>query len=166
MAYVPEIIDLKPFYIQASFDSTAKDTTSWGLVPRVNPFVLMPKPKEPYKTEWFDQDGDSEFTANMFYEAMEISVGFYIKAYSSANATAVHTLRSQVESFFSYIRDGEFKIYDSYTDFGRKSVRYAGYEEGKFKSRKDWASATFTVKFKINDPVTKVKLLNGVLIEE
>ena len=166
MAYVPEIVDLKPFYIQASFDSTAKDTTSWGLVPRVNPYKLMPNPKNPYKTEWFDQDGDSEYTAKIYYEAMEISVGFYIKAYSTEESSAISKIRDQVGSFFSYIQNGEFKIYDSYTDLGRQSVRYAGYEEGTFKSRKDWASATFTVKFKINDPMTRVILKNGALITE
>ena len=166
MVYVPDIIDLKPFYVQSSTDTKAKDTTEWGLVPRVNPYPLLPTPKQPFKNEWLDENGDQEYTRQMYYESMEISVGFYVKAYDTEEHNAAEVLRMQIDDFFSYIRNGEFKIYDSYTDLGRQGVRYAGYEEGTFKSRNDWASATFTVKFKINDPLTRVMLKNGALITE
>ena len=110
MAYVPDIIDLKPFYIQSSTDTMAKDTTEWGLVPRVNPYPLLPTPKEPFKNEWFDEHGDDEWNNSLFYEAMEISVGFYVKAFGSASKTAEEQIREQIDSFFSYIRNGEFIV--------------------------------------------------------
>lgn len=167
MAYIPDIIDLKPFYIQASFDSSARKTTDWGLVPRVNPYPLLPTPKQPYKNEWLDENGDDEYCSRMHYEAMEITVGFYVKAYDISNKTAETQIREQIDSFFSYIRNGEFMIYDSYTGLGWQKVRYAGYEEESFKRRDvgadKWASAKFSVKFKINDPITRVVLESGVL---
>ena len=170
MAYIPDIIDLKPFYIQSATDTQARDTTEWGLVPRVNPYPMLPNPKEPYKNEWVDEHGDDEYNNFLYYEAMEISVGFYVKAYDSPNGNAAEQIRDQVEGFFSYIRDGEFKIYDSYTGIGRQKVRYAGYTEEYFKRRdsagKKWASAKFTIKFKINDPITRITLYNGELKEE
>ena len=170
MVYVPDIIDLKPFYVQSSTDTKAKDTTEWGLVPRVNPYPLLPTPKQPFKNEWFDENGDDEYTRRMFYEAIEISVGFYVKAFDSATKTSEEQIREQIDSFFSYIRNGEFMIYDSYTGLGRKNVRYAGYSEEAFKRRenggKRWSSARFTIKFKINDPITRIVLNNGVLKEE
>lgn len=170
MAYIPDIIDLKPFYIQSSSDNKAKDTTEWGLVPRVNPYPLLPTPKQPYKNEWFDEHGDDEYNSVMYYEPMEISVGFYIKAFDSPAGKAVEQIRDLVESFFSYIKEGEFKIYDSYTGLGRQKVRYAGYSEESFKQRgdgeKSWAIARFTVKFKINDPITRVTIYDGALIAQ
>ena len=170
MAYVPEIIDLKPFYIQNESDTQAKDTTEWGLVPRVNPYPLLPTPKQPYKNEWYDENGDDEYNQVMYYEPMELSVGFYIKAYDSPAGNAAEQIRDLMEQFFAYIKEGEFKIYDSYTGLGRQRVRYAGYSEDSFKRRESgdskWASARFTVKFKVNDPITRVTLFDGALITE
>lgn len=170
MAYIPEIIDLQPFYIQTEADQVARDTTEWGLVPQKNAYPLLPTPKEPYKNEWMDEDGDEEYTEVMHYEPMEISVGFYIKAYDSPAGTAQEQIREQVESFFSLIKHGEFKIYDSYTGLGRQKVRYAGFNEDTFKSRRrqgsNWASATFSLRFKINDPITRVVMYDGSLIAE
>ncbi|MBO7323048.1 MAG: hypothetical protein J6U51_05645 [Bacteroidales bacterium] len=170
MAYIPDIIDLKPFYIQANSDSVAHDTTEWGLIPRVNPYPLLPTPKEPFKNEWYDEHGDDEYNSAMYYESMEISVGFYVKTFDTESKTSEEQIREQIDSFFAYIRSGEFMIYDSYTGLGRKKVRYAGYSEESFKRRcngdKKWSSARFTINFKINDPITRVVLDNGTLKEE
>ena len=54
MAYIPDIIGYKPFYIQTSVDDVAIDTTQWGLVAKSNPFPILPTPKAPYKNEWKD----------------------------------------------------------------------------------------------------------------
>lgn len=166
MAYIPDIVDYKPFYIQTDADTTAVDTTEWGLVAKSNPFPVLPTPKEPYKNEWLDEDGDDEYNAQMHYEAFEFSVTFYVKAFGS-NAETV--LLSQVNEFFSKIRQGEFKIYDSYTGLGRQRVRYAGFDEEEYKRRfkgtSSWARAIFTVTFKVNDPTTRIVLSGGKLVE-
>lgn len=166
MIYVPKIADYKPFYIQAEKDTKAIDTLEWGLLARSNPYPLLPKPKQPYKNEWFDEHGDQEYVAEMYYESIEFSVSFYAKAYDSEGVTAEEIIRQQIEAFFSKINKGEFKIYDSYTGLGRQKVRYAGYEEESFVRRKDWARAIFTISLKVNDPITRVKLENGVLVTE
>ena len=80
MAYIPDIIGYKPFYIQTDADEVAVDTTVWGLVAKTNPFPILPTPKELYKNEWLDEDGDDEYNAQMFYEAMEINVSIYVSA--------------------------------------------------------------------------------------
>lgn len=169
MAYIPDIIDLRPFYIQTVSDETARDTTEWGLVPKKNPYPLLPKAKQPYRNEWADENGDDEYTEEMRYEAMEISVEFYIKAYDTEAASCHELIRNQMDDFFALIRNGEFMIFDSYTGLGRKGVRYAGFNAESFKRRyktgSNWASGIFTINFKINDPITRVVLENGVLIE-
>lgn len=167
MAYIPDIIDLQPFYIQTEADSVARNTTEWGLIPKKNPYPILPTPKEPYSNDWLDEDGAEEYTEVMHYQPMEISVEFYIKAFDSETAKAHELIQDQIKDFFSLIRNGEFKIYDSYTGLGRQKVRYAGYDEGMFKRRSQgngWASAIFSLKFKINDPVTRIILDNGTLI--
>jgi hypothetical protein len=40
-------------------------------------------------------------------------------------------------------------------------VRYAGYEEEEFVSRGNWSRAFFSIRFKINDPVTRYIINNG-----
>lgn len=166
MAYIPDIIDYKPFYIQTDADSAAIDTTTWGLVAKSNPYPILPTPKEVYANKWLDENGDDEFNAQMYYESFEFEVSFYTKTIGS---NAESTMVSQIESFFDKIRNGEFKIYDSYTGIGRQSVRYAGFGEEEFRRgltiSNEWARAIFAVRFKVNDPVTRIGISNGQLVE-
>lgn len=188
MAYIPEILNYKPFYIQTDADSEAIDTTEWGLVAKANPYPLLPTPKQPYKNEWLDEDGDDEYNAQMHYEAIEFDVSFYIKTFDEQliapmsipndvqiqpnlhKFTAEGKMRTQIEAFFAKIKNGEFMIYDSYTGIGRRGVRYAGYKEDSYKRRDSfpngWARAVFTVTFKVNDPITRIIPINGKLREE
>lgn len=166
MPYLPSISNYKPFYIQTESDTRALDTAvQWGLVAKTNPFPLLPSPKEPFKNEWFDENGDDEYVASMHYESIEFEVSFYIKTYAVTGKTAEQVLREQVDAFFSKIRQGPFMVYDSYTGVGRKDVRYAGYKEDTFKRSGDWARAIFTITFKANDPITRVGIANGKLVE-
>jgi hypothetical protein len=166
MVYIPDIVNYQPFYIQTDADNSAIDTTEWGLVAKTNPFPALPTPKEPYKNEWFDENGDDEYNEMMFYESFEFDVQFYVKTIGE-NAEA--RLLSQIDSFFDKIKRGEFKIYDSHTGVGRQKVRYAGFNSDEYKRRykasSDWARAIFTITFKVNDPLTRVTLRNGQLVE-
>lgn len=163
MPYIPEISNYKPFYIQSEGDSAATDTASaFGMVAKSNPYPLLPSPKEPYRNEWKDEDGDEEYTKKMYYEAFEFEVSFYVKTLGSSAAS---TLRSQVLAFFDKVKDGEFKTYDSYTGMGFHKVRYAGYTEESFKSRSNYARAIFKVKFKVNDPVTRFGFSSGSITQ-
>lgn len=162
MAYIPEIVDYKPFYIQTDADDAAINTTEWGMVAKSNPYPALPNPKEPYKNEWKDEDGDDEYTAEMCYEAFEFDVTFYVKV---VDESADSLLVSQVRSFFDKIKQGEFKVYDAYTKIGRQKVRYAGYKEDSYKRGTDWARAIFTVTFKVNDPITRIIFQRGQLVE-
>lgn len=166
MAYIPDIANYKPFYIQKDGESSAIDTTTWGMVAKSNPFPLLPTPKEPYKNEWLDENGDEEYLKEIYYESFEFDVEFYVKTLGD-NAEA--TMRSQIESFFSTIKSGSFMIYDAYTGLGRKDVRYAGYSEGEFKRKTvgsdKWARAIFTITFKVNDPITRIVYSGGKLVE-
>lgn len=169
MVYVPDIINYKPFYIQTDVDTAAVDTRTWGMVAKSNPYPVIPTPKEVYKNEWLDEDGDDEYNAQMFYESIEFEVVFYVKAYSTSTSTAEEVLRKQIDTFFSKIMRGEFKVYDSYTGIGRKKVRFAGVSEEEFKKRlvahDDWARAIFTAKFKANDPITRMTIKDGKIVE-
>ena len=172
MPYVPYISNYKPFYIQAVGDTAAKNTaTEWGLVAKSNPYPALPKPKEPYKNDWKDENGDDEYVASVQYEAFSFDVQFYIKTYDTVTnnvvtKTAAVALREQVASFFTHIKSGEFKVYDAYTGLGRQKVRYAGYaeEQGGFMTRDNWARLIFKVTFKVNDPMTAMTLNNGSIV--
>lgn len=158
MVYVPEIANYKPFYIQIGSDSVARDTAEWGLVAKTNPYPLLPTPKEPYKNEWNDENGDDEYVDALHYESLEFSVTFYIKAYDDGNDSSTSKIYRQVRSFFESIKGGYFMTYDSYSGIGFQQVRYAGYKEESFISRSNWSRAIFTITFKANDPTTSVTL--------
>ena len=166
MVYVPDILNYQPFYIQTDADDVAIDTITWGMVAKTNPFPALPKPKEPYKNEWLDENGDDEYNAQMYYEAFEFSVQFYIK---TIGKDAEKELLNQIDLFFDKIKNGEFKIYDSHTGLGRQKVRYAGFDPEEYKRRylatSDWARAIFTITFKVNDPITRVTLSDKKLVE-
>lgn len=166
MAYIPPMRDYKPFYIQAETDETATDTREWGLIAKTNPYPALPDPKDPYGNDWNDEDGEEEFTAAMHYKSLEFEVAFYCKAFAAEGDSAVKVLRDQLDAFFDKIKQGDFRIYDSYTGLGRQKVRYAGFKEDGFLQRKDWARSIFTVTFKANDPITRMTLEEGSIVEE
>lgn len=167
MFWLPYINDYKPFYIQAKEDSAAWDTTVYGLIAKSSPYSALPEPKDVYKNDYKDEDGDDEYNTEMYYKSFTFKVKFYIKAYASGTRPATDVLRSQMAAFFGHIRNGEFSVYDAYTGLGRRKVRYAGYEEadGGFKARDDWARLIFSITFKVNDPVTAMTLTDGKIVE-
>lgn len=167
MAYVPNISDYKPFYIQTDVDLKALDTAKeWGMVAKTNPYPAFPEPKEPYKNDFRDENGDDEYTHKIHYQSFTFEVDFYIKTYATPRKTAVDVLQSQMFSFFSKVRNGQFKVYDAYTGLGRQKVRYGGYEEidGGFRARDNWARLIFKVTFKVNDPITAMRLSNDSIV--
>lgn len=153
--------DYKPFLIQGASDTSAKDSLAeWGLIVKSFPFKVLPDPKEPYRNDWHDEDGDDEYNVQMFYEAYEITADFLMTADSPGEM--VLSLRT----FFDYIRNGEFKILDTYTGIGRRKVRYAGYSESAYKWREGRICyAQFSLRLKVNDPVTFIHNNSGVLEE-
>ena len=163
-AFIPLMRGYKPFYIQVVSGGVkvCHDTTEWGLVARTNPYPALPNPKDPYRNEWPGEDGDDEYTAQMHYEAFEMQVGFYVKCFNSGTVKASEVLRLQLDSFFSAVRQGEFDIYDMYTGLGYRKARYAGYDDPEYIERDNWAKLKFTATFKVNDPVTRMKLSSSV----
>lgn len=161
MSYVPEIIDYKPFYIQAN-SNIAINTTVWGMVAKSNPYPILPTPKEPFKNEWLDENGDDEYVEEMYYEAFTIDVSFYVK---TLGADADGLMIGQLNSFFGSIKNKDLKIYDSYTGLGWQKVRYAGYKEDRYDKGDGWSRLIFTVTFKVNDPVTRMKMEGNQIVE-
>lgn len=153
MAYYPQIAGYKPFYIQTG--TTAVNTASgWGMVAKSNPYPALPSPKDLYTNDWKDEHGREEYTEAIVYDSYDFELSFYVKTFSNSSESAVDVLRRQIGSFFNAVRQGSFRVYDSYTGIGRREVRYLGYTEDSFKARGDWARAIFKVKFRVNDPVT------------
>lgn len=157
------IVGYKRFLIQYGENAVATDTKeAWGMVAKTNPYPLLPTPKDPYKNDWKDEDGDDEYTTQMHYQGFEIEVEFYMKAMGQTPAADLHLA---AWSFFEAVRHGTFRIYDEYTALGFQRVRYAGSDFGDsvFKERRGTATAMFKVKFKVNDPVTRMTMVNGVI---
>ncbi len=159
MPYVPTISNYKPFYIQTAADATAWDTTTYGLVAQTQPFPDNYEVKDPYKNDWFDENGDDEYVAAMRRKAFEITVKFYVKTYpatGSSPASAIQVLNSQVASFRGKLIPGEFKIWDSWQSKGFQKVRFVKDEVEMREVEDDYAWVIIAVTFKVNDPSTAV----------
>ena len=158
----PDIPNYKPFYIQypdGGVSYIADTRQMWGFIAKTNPYPALPSPKEPYKNSWPDQNGDDEYITNMYFEAFEFDVQFYIRA------TTVEDIRSALSSFFNAIKGKEFMVYDTATGLGRRKVRYAGYKEERSPILQGgYARCIFTITFKVNDPTTFMKYQNGMII--
>lgn len=163
------ITNYKAFYIQYGDNTTATDTKEqWGMVAQVHPYQFLPEPKDTYVNDWKDEDGDDEYNTALYYKAFEIEVGFYVKVEAdSTGTTAAAEFYSNMQDFFSAVRDGNFSIFMEYTQQGFQNVRYAGFSMDKdgYKARDNWVRASFTVKFKVNDPTTVMTMTDGAIVE-
>ena len=65
MLYVPPIRgEYHPFYIQLSGSNSAVDVMStYSVIIKTHDYPSFRKPKEPYKNDWKDENGDDEYTA-------------------------------------------------------------------------------------------------------
>lgn len=158
MPYVPNIQDYKPFYIQAATDATAWDTRDYGLVAQTQPYPDNIEIKEPYKNEWFDENGDDEYVSETYVKPMEIEVKFYIKTLAATNTAPIDTLNTQKANFRAKIKSGYFKIYDSWQKIGFQKVRFVrdSVEQRDIDNNTAWM--IFSVTFKVDDPVTRMSL--------
>ena len=166
MPYIPSISNYKPFYIQAASDATAWDTTTYGMVAQTQPFPDNCEVKEPYKNDWFDENGDDEYTAAMRRKAFEFTVKFYVKTYpvTGQNAqSAVSVLNAQRKSFRDKLIPGEFKIWDSWQERGFQKVRFVKDDVETREVTDEYAWMIFSVTFKVNDPSTAVSFSNNVI---
>lgn len=138
-----------------------ESVSTWGIWCKDIPFLPMSKVKSPAKRTWNDEHGDDEYIGEggLYLESYEIDIEFGCKKMSSAIGKAqVDDVRVRVGDFLQYLRGGMLKIYSSYTRIGRQNVRLESFDKGTWKSENGQEFLVFTIKFKVNDPVTDVTL--------
>ena len=142
-------------------DALVVDTLdNWGIVCKEFPFKLYGEAKELPSHDWKDEDGEDEYVPETLpMAAYELEVEFVYKG-------AKDTANVKVKGFLDYLtgRDGkkegaELMVYDTYTRIGRQHVRFVGVDEDIFWRQEEGGDVlTFTVTFKVNDPVTDITL--------
>ena len=159
------IRDYQNLYFQADSDQSAWTEEAYHLVAQSQPYQDNAEVKEPYKNTWFDEDGDEEYTAQMFRKAFEFQVKFFVKAVAASDATAMSEIVAQRNAFRErLIESGSFKFYDDWNKSGFRGVRFVkdDTEERQIKDGVAWM--IFSVTFKVNDP-NAVALSNGSLVD-
>ena len=111
--------------------------------------------KEPAKREWHDENGDDEFLPSKpVYKAQEVEIQFACKG-------EIFSSNKKLKDFIDYLANsGSMKIYDEYNGIARRNVRFVSVSDATlYRKRKATDEAlVFTVKLKINDPVTDVTI--------
>jgi hypothetical protein len=133
---------------------------AWGIVCKDFPFKLYGDAKELPAQDWYDEHGADEYIPKQLkMAAYDIKVEF---VYKGANSTAQVNIRQ----FLDYLtgNDGqnngaELKVYDAYTRIGRQKVRYKDVDNTMIHRYEGQLDVfTFTVTFRINDPMTNITL--------
>lgn len=133
------------------------NSSHWGCFVVESPYIPVPTtPKNISSQSWFDEHGDDEYIPDtIYYEPVEATVKFVFKG-------TVAEAKTQITAFISYLQGGEFKFYDEFYKVGRQHVRLLNFsDEAQFvysDISTERGCATFSVVFKINDPVTDITL--------
>ena len=147
------IRDYQNLYFQAEGDASAWTEGTYHLVAQVQSYQDNAAVKEPYKNTWFDEDGDDEYTVQMFRKAFEFQVKFFVKATAASDTTAMDEIVAQRNAFREELIDsGSFKFYDSWNRCGFRSVRFVKDETEERHIDNGSAWMIFSVTFKVNDP--------------
>lgn len=167
--YVPQISDYAPFYIQRDSDATATNILStYGVIVKDSGYPMNRKAKEPYKNDWKDRDGDDEWNTVLHYEAFTYNIECAIFTRNvNGVAAARQELESAVRAFENFLRNGEFKFYSAYHNFGFQKARideFSALGSAAFSTFADTARVIFSVSIKVNDPTTDMTLSNNQIV--
>lgn len=137
-------------------DEAVRNSSEWGCYVMQSPYIpCASKPKNITSQSWYDENGDDEFIPSvLYYEPIEATIEFVYKG-------TVAQAKTQIIAFISYLQGGEFKFYDEFYQKGYGATRVLNFSDANFVYdgvSEDTGVATFTVEFKINDPVTDIVL--------
>ena len=104
---------------------------------------------------WHDENGDDEFVPDVYkYKAYEMSVKLACQGKPMTSNTTIKALKD-------YLSGGQFEIYDTFNGIGRQHVRFVEIPDDAKLYRHKYGvdeCLVFTLKMKVNDPVTDVTL--------
>lgn len=159
----------KKFLIQqetasgSAVGSVVNTYTQFGIVCQEFPFKHLPESKDLPKRDWYDEHGEDVYVP---------ADGLKFKAYD-VEATFLYVgnelqMSSKLKEFIAFIYGRNsggspmLRIYDEYTDTGRKGVYVLSHSNDLFfyNDVSIDAIARFKVKFRVTDPVTNISL-NG-----
>lgn len=168
--YIPPIIGYKPFYIQRDIDAAAVNIqTAYGVTVIVDEYPTKRKVKEPYKVSWKDRHGDDEYCDYLFYEAITLTLRCAIFTREADSETSRTEIMNQITNFENAIAQGEFKTWDDWAKKGFQNVRISEFEQisdGNFSNWDGRCRLVFSMKLKVNDPITRMTMYNGSIVED
>ena len=168
MLYVPQIRgEYHPFYVQLNGSTAVDVKNTYSVIVKTHDYPSFRKPKDPYKNDWKDEHGDDEYTAQMFYQAFTFKAECVMFAKGLTEDAAIKDLKDGVLAFMNALSAGEFETYDGWTGFGFRHVRLSEFSmpgDGDYDTMDGMSRVIFTVQFKVNDPMTMMKLNNGSIV--
>lgn len=154
-----------PIYFQKS-GGTAVNTTTYGVYCSKFPFRLLGDSKDLASNDWKDENGDDEYIPSKLpIKSYSVEVDFAYKG-------SMDTAHTSIGNFLRFVsgQDGtgsEMMVYDDFMKIGRQKVRYEGCSDDAelfVRTPSEGDVVTFTVKFKVDDPVTNVTLSGSNLV--
>ena len=163
--YIPSIRNYAPFYIKRSTDSLAVNIqTEWGVTIKTHEYPSKRKAKEPYRNDWKDRDGVDEWNDLIFYEPFDYTLECVILTEESDSESSRAELKTRVRAFQNAIRNGAFRTWDAWTNFGFQNVRVSEFQQisdDDFSNLDGHCRLIFNMVLRVNDPVTEMRFTNG-----
>ena len=138
---------------------TYKVEDEFGFVTQDEPTILSAKVKNVESNDFYDEDGEQEWAARRLrLQAYTMSITFISQG-------SKYELHKRIEKFRNYLCGIEgtgtmLMLYEDWYKTGYKDVRLSELTDNlKYKQiSEDYFVISFNVKFKVNDPLTKVEL--------
>lgn len=161
-------MDYKKFLIQQqTYDGVnytdvgnVKDSyVEWKVVCKDIPFMFFPETKELATRDWYDEHGEEVFIPSdgVMFKAYDLDIEFL---YVGDKTEITQDLKGFIKFITGRNSNGSpmLKFYDEYIDDGRQGIYVKSVDEKLFlyDDSDTEAIASFTVKFRVTDPVTEM----------
>lgn len=142
-------------YIKKKNDDKVYETgADFDMYVQSSSVIVNAQAKSLYSVDWSDEDGLDEFIPDQIpVQQGEMNVSFTCKGTRKE-------LPKKILTFINFLRGGEMEVYDKYYDIGKKGVRFESVSDNAtVYEDSEICNITYSVTFKVNDPLSDVKLV-------
>lgn len=150
-------------YFRKTGSSVVKDSVrDFGMYCKDVPFTMFGEAKELVSDNFTDEDGEDEYIPSVLpMKSYTMEVTFAFKGDRDSANKALRNFVSYLTGRDSNSEGAEFDMYSTYTEIGRQKCRFVSLSNDAELVREDGYDILFPkITFKVNDPVTDIKLEN------
>lgn len=150
-------------YFRKTGSGVVKDSVrDFGMYCKDVPFTMFGEAKELVSDNFTDEDGEDEYIPSVLpMKSYTMEVTFAFKGDRDSANKALRSFVNYLTGRDTNSEGAEFDMYSTYTEIGRQKCRFVSLSNDAELVREDGYDILFPkITFKVNDPVTDIKLEN------